>query len=271
MIFPWIPAVWIGLSIGFCCVCLKFFSQHNVRTWIHFFFFLLIFLTQIVQPFDNLNVNNNAQYVSQPPTVQQPPTPQYNATQQLYPQLPNVADIPATIPSSTAAARRPQVARNLQYNENALEGQRLPLAPQPTGFTIDAFRLLSVLGRGHFGKVILSQYKKTGMSCRLVKNRLTCCWAHLKITECVLNNSNFCSVRMNYRWILCNQSAQKRRYHCTRWSWIVAQREAHFWSGEHNASSILSQFVCMLPNRGKFHQDSFISDSFPFRFYLQWI
>ncbi|XP_043474675.1 serine/threonine-protein kinase N isoform X1 [Leptopilina heterotoma] len=33
---------------------------------------------------------------------------------------------------------------------------------QLTGMTLDNFRLLSVLGRGHFGKVILSQYKNTG-------------------------------------------------------------------------------------------------------------
>lgn len=31
-----------------------------------------------------------------------------------------------------------------------------------TGMTIDNFRLISVLGRGHFGKVILAQYKNTG-------------------------------------------------------------------------------------------------------------
>jgi serine/threonine protein kinase len=30
------------------------------------------------------------------------------------------------------------------------------------GMSLDSFRLLSVLGRGHFGKVILSQYKNTG-------------------------------------------------------------------------------------------------------------
>ncbi|XP_055324971.1 serine/threonine-protein kinase N isoform X6 [Sitodiplosis mosellana] len=130
---------------------------------------------EIVQPFENLNVNNNAQYVSQPPIVQQPTTPQYNAVQQLYPQLPTAADIPATIPSQTAATtqnRRPQVARNLQYKDkdNSFEiqqqqqqqqRQQLPTV-QLIGFTIDQFRLLSVLGRGHFGKVILSQYKKTG-------------------------------------------------------------------------------------------------------------
>lgn len=31
-----------------------------------------------------------------------------------------------------------------------------------TGMSIENFRLLSVLGRGHFGKVILAQYKNTG-------------------------------------------------------------------------------------------------------------
>lgn len=125
---------------------------------------------QIVQPFDNLNVNNNAQYVSaQPPLVQQPTTPQYNMPQQLYPQLPNVSDVPpSSISSNTAAItqqnqRRPQVARNLQYKDNSFDTIRQEaILPQQSGFTIDSFRLLSVLGRGHFGKVILSQYKKTG-------------------------------------------------------------------------------------------------------------
>lgn len=104
--------------------------------------------------------------MSQQPIVQQPTTPQYNVSQQLYPQLPNAADILATIPGQTAATqnRRPQVARNLQYKDNAFEiQQRQQPTLQLTGFTIDAFRLLSVLGRGHFGKVILSQYKKTGL------------------------------------------------------------------------------------------------------------
>lgn len=110
-------------------------------------------------------MNNNAQYVTQSPIVQQPTTPQYNVPQQLYPQLPNLTDIPSTIPINTAATqnRRPQVARNLQYKDNAFETQRQQTVPQLVGFTIDSFRLLSVLGRGHFGKVILSQYKKTGM------------------------------------------------------------------------------------------------------------
>lgn len=109
--------------------------------------------------------------MSQQPIIQQPTTPQYNTPQQLYPQLPNVSDVPTTIPTVAQSdsmysrqkwVTRPQVARNLQYKDNTIDKQQEPIPPQ-TGFTIDSFRLLSVLGRGHFGKVILSQYKKTGM------------------------------------------------------------------------------------------------------------
>lgn len=60
-----------------------------------------------------------------------------------------------------AGGRRPQVARNLQYtsgNDSLQESMR----PPSTSLGVDSFRMLSVLGRGHFGKVILSQYKNTG-------------------------------------------------------------------------------------------------------------
>ncbi|XP_015430028.1 PREDICTED: serine/threonine-protein kinase N isoform X2 [Dufourea novaeangliae] len=46
-----------------------------------------------------------------------------------------------------------------QYRDSAYESRR---HSQLTGMNIDNFRLLSVLGRGHFGKVILSQYRNTG-------------------------------------------------------------------------------------------------------------
>ncbi|XP_047368049.1 serine/threonine-protein kinase N isoform X2 [Vespa velutina] len=49
--------------------------------------------------------------------------------------------------------------RPLQYRDSAYESRR---HSQLTGMTLDNFRLLSVLGRGHFGKVILSQYRNTG-------------------------------------------------------------------------------------------------------------
>ncbi|RLU17578.1 hypothetical protein DMN91_009814 [Ooceraea biroi] len=46
-----------------------------------------------------------------------------------------------------------------QYRDSAYESRR---HSQLTGMTLENFRLLSVLGRGHFGKVILSQYRNTG-------------------------------------------------------------------------------------------------------------
>lgn len=114
--------------------------------------------------------------MSQPPIVQQPTTPQYNVQQwsfasqhQQHQQLPSnvqqhqqpqsqsqqpAQDMP------TAANRRPQVARGLQYKDSPLD---VVSRPSPiVGLGMDNFRLLSVLGRGHFGKVILSQYKNTG-------------------------------------------------------------------------------------------------------------
>lgn len=50
-------------------------------------------------------------------------------------------------------------ARPFHYRDSAYESRR---QSQLTGMTLENFRLLSVLGRGHFGKVILSQYRNTG-------------------------------------------------------------------------------------------------------------
>lgn len=57
-------------------------------------------------------------------------------------------------PNNQAAA-----PRGLQYRDSAYESRR---HSQAMGMGLDSFRLLSVLGRGHFGKVILSQYRNTG-------------------------------------------------------------------------------------------------------------
>ncbi|KAK9891483.1 hypothetical protein WA026_014720 [Henosepilachna vigintioctopunctata] len=46
-----------------------------------------------------------------------------------------------------------------QHRDSAYESRR---QSQFTGMSMDNFKLLSVLGRGHFGKVILSQYRNTG-------------------------------------------------------------------------------------------------------------
>ncbi|XP_066250537.1 serine/threonine-protein kinase N isoform X3 [Euwallacea similis] len=56
--------------------------------------------------------------------------------------------------------RRP-VAREVSYRDSAYESRRQSQSQQ-AAMTAEHFRLISVLGRGHFGKVILSQYKNTG-------------------------------------------------------------------------------------------------------------
>lgn len=55
------------------------------------------------------------------------------------------------------AVRRP--SGRLEYRDSAYESRR---HSQFSGMSMDNFRLLSVLGRGHFGKVILAQYRNTG-------------------------------------------------------------------------------------------------------------
>lgn len=55
--------------------------------------------------------------------------------------------------------QRQNLPRGLQYRDSAYESRR---HSQSMGMNLESFRLLSVLGRGHFGKVILSQYRNTG-------------------------------------------------------------------------------------------------------------
>lgn len=147
-------------------------------------------MLQIVQPFDNLSVGRNASFVVPPsPVVQMPVTPQFyppigsqiahhQQQQQPFPppsplqQHQNMQQQQSQ-PSSlllqqqahsdavASSANRRQVVRGLQYKENATTEARRH-SPSSSGLTVDSFRLLSVLGRGHFGKVILSQYKNTG-------------------------------------------------------------------------------------------------------------
>uniref|UniRef100_A0A6P4EBY5 protein kinase C n=1 Tax=Drosophila rhopaloa TaxID=1041015 RepID=A0A6P4EBY5_DRORH len=63
--------------------------------------------------------------------------------------------------SNQQQQQRRNVARGLQYRESGgLEAGRAGKQPPNAGMlSMDNFRLLSVLGRGHFGKVILSQLR----------------------------------------------------------------------------------------------------------------
>ncbi|KPU76364.1 uncharacterized protein Dana_GF13089, isoform G [Drosophila ananassae] len=137
------------------------------------------------------------QYVQSSPIIQEPPTPTIygnNATsgvpqfpqpsqrqekQQQQQQQPiyanqyelNVAKAAAAAsvytPGTNANSQQQQqqqqrrnVARGLQYRESGgIEAGRAGKAPNAGMLSMDNFRLLSVLGRGHFGKVILSQLR----------------------------------------------------------------------------------------------------------------
>ncbi|XP_012157853.1 serine/threonine-protein kinase N isoform X8 [Ceratitis capitata] len=71
---------------------------------------------------------------------------------------------PPPAPTAAGGGGRRNVARGLQYRDSAYESRRQSQAigggNMPQGMlAIENFRLLSVLGRGHFGKVILSQLR----------------------------------------------------------------------------------------------------------------
>ncbi|XP_050462796.1 serine/threonine-protein kinase N isoform X5 [Cataglyphis hispanica] len=92
---------------------------------------------------------------SSSPTLPRPP-------EHPPPPPPTVVKKPS-IPAPTPPPKLDQEAvyelpiRPLQYRDS--ESRR---HSQINGMTLENFRLLSVLGRGHFGKVILSQYRNTG-------------------------------------------------------------------------------------------------------------
>ncbi|XP_031348614.1 serine/threonine-protein kinase N isoform X3 [Photinus pyralis] len=67
----------------------------------------------------------------------------------------DLEEIPLYDPANVV--RRP-VVRELSYRDSAYESRR---HSQFTGMCMDNFKLISVLGRGHFGKVILTQYRNT--------------------------------------------------------------------------------------------------------------
>lgn len=154
-------------------------EQYKRKWWLK----LKLICPQIVPQFGNLSINNNQQqqqhhhpnqqgYVPQSPIVQEPPTPQYQANQPQFPtpaarlnlpQQPNMQYQPIYQNqfelNSTDLAKK-NVARNLQYRESLEQSTRQQSANlQSSRLQMDNFRLLSVLGRGHFGKVILSQLR----------------------------------------------------------------------------------------------------------------
>ncbi|EYC16396.1 hypothetical protein Y032_0033g2631 [Ancylostoma ceylanicum] len=65
--------------------------------------------------------------------------------------------IPSTIPSQTSEATAAQSSSVVK--SSAPVPVAAPVISKGTNLSVDMFRMVSVLGRGHFGKVILAQYK----------------------------------------------------------------------------------------------------------------
>ncbi|XP_058834655.1 serine/threonine-protein kinase N isoform X3 [Topomyia yanbarensis] len=156
-------------------------------------------IIEIIQPFEQLGVSGNVvplqphhlsqvqpsaaaaaaalqqqQYYQQQLLLQQQQQQQQHhlqQQQQLQPhhhqapplphQPPHPLDLAVAGPAVAAPNRRQGPARTLQYRDSAYESRRQSQTGA-TGMNIESFQLLSVLGRGHFGKVILAQYKNTG-------------------------------------------------------------------------------------------------------------
>ncbi|XP_043640371.1 serine/threonine-protein kinase N isoform X12 [Drosophila teissieri] len=153
---------------------------------------------EVIPQLGKLYVGSSQQQYAQQssPIIQEPPTPTIygNSTAAGAPQFPqpaqrqekqppqqqpiyanqyelNVAKAAAaasafslsssTTSNSNQQQQRRNVARGLQYRESGgLETGRAGKQPPNAGMlSMDNFRLLSVLGRGHFGKVILSQLR----------------------------------------------------------------------------------------------------------------
>ncbi|XP_036330723.1 serine/threonine-protein kinase N isoform X5 [Rhagoletis pomonella] len=144
------------------------------------------------------NNQQQKQYVPDSPIIQEPPTPtvygqsagqgphfpqaaqrqnyaaptatvyqqqQQQQQQPIYQNQYELNAVPMPPPNAaTAGGGRRNVSRGLQYRDSAYESRRQSQAMgggngPPGMLAIENFRLLSVLGRGHFGKVILSQLR----------------------------------------------------------------------------------------------------------------
>ncbi|XP_017027265.1 serine/threonine-protein kinase N isoform X6 [Drosophila kikkawai] len=144
---------------------------------------------QVIPQLGKLYVGSGQQQYAQSssPIIQEPPTPTIYASagapqfpqptqRQEKPQQPqqqpiyanqyelNVAKAAQAAASSSSGSsnnsqQRRNVARGLQYTGGIEVGRPGKQAPNAGMLSLDNFRLLSVLGRGHFGKVILSQLR----------------------------------------------------------------------------------------------------------------
>lgn len=130
--------------------------------------------------------------------------------------------------------RRP-TPRVLEYRDSAYESRR---HSQFTGMSMDNFRLLSVLGRGHFGKVS-----------RPIR-RIVVVLTQTEIYISLFLSGDSLPVPKHWR-IFCHKGSEEGRHNRPWRSRVSAVREAHIRGGEHDASSFPRQPVCLLPDWGE--------------------
>lgn len=180
----------------YACICIVLSVFHYIYKSFHNSNALNL-NTQVIPQFSNISINNNLQqpqFMQQSqtsPIVQEPPTPvvyggNASASEISMPQFPqpsqrhnyhqhqsvgepyhqeqpiyqNQFELKGMAAASQQHAR-PNAARSLTYRDSAYESRRQSQSNvSPPGIlSMDNFRMLSVLGRGHFGKVILSQLR----------------------------------------------------------------------------------------------------------------
>uniref|UniRef100_K7FQR8 Protein kinase N1 n=1 Tax=Pelodiscus sinensis TaxID=13735 RepID=K7FQR8_PELSI len=97
------------------------------------------------------------------PPSRPPPPPSSSPTLLLPPAGPLPPHRPCPWPRASPHPKRPPCLRlslpRASWHRGSVGGQSAPRAPP---LTLDDFKFVAVLGRGHFGKVLLSEYSRTG-------------------------------------------------------------------------------------------------------------
>ncbi|XP_063702479.1 serine/threonine-protein kinase N isoform X2 [Culicoides brevitarsis] len=107
---------------------------------------------EIISQMNNMLINDPRNSMQSFTGVAPPPP-----TQQPMQSKPTPPAVPQR-PPSLDASRRPPVVREL-YEKGRRPSAATIVQSSSIGMSLNDFKLLSVLGRGHFGKVILAQYK----------------------------------------------------------------------------------------------------------------
>ena len=151
--------------------------------------------------------------------------------------------------------RRP--GRPMDYRDSAYESRRT--SQFTGGISLDNFRFISVLGRGHFGKVwtypcvfflfcfsflLITDWLRSAKEVKQTRNGTK------SYLSCSLAKGHSGTISQHWR-VLCHQSAEKGRHHCPRRGRIAFGREAHLRGGQFHSPSFPRQSFLLFPDRCK--------------------